>query len=61
MQELYEVRSRVSALEDVQMEGNHAIRTFERFKETISDLWGARDSGMWKWAEGSDEAERWLV
>ncbi|MBM3298923.1 MAG: PAS domain-containing protein [Deltaproteobacteria bacterium] len=56
MQKLYEARSRVSALEGVQMEANHATRILERFKETISDLLGPVDSGMWKWALGSDEA-----
>src|SRR5208283_2001092 len=56
MQKLYEVRSRVSALEDVQMEGNHAARILERFKKTMSDFLKPMDCGMWKWAVGSDEA-----
>ena len=56
MQELYDARPKVLALEDVQMEGNHATRILERFQETMSDLLKPMDSGMWKWAVGSDEA-----
>ena len=63
MQKLYEVRSRVSALDDVQMEGNHATRILERLKKTMSDFLKPIDCGMWKWAVGSDEAtlivKRW--
>ncbi len=63
MQELYDARPKVLALEDVQMEGNHATRILEKFKETLSDLLEPMDCGMWKWAAGSDEAtlivKRW--
>ncbi len=63
MEKLYEAWSRVSALEDAQSEGKLATRTLERIKGTISDHLKPMDSGMWKWAFGSDEAtlivKRW--
>ncbi len=63
MQELYEARPTVLALDQMQMEGIHATRILEKFQQTLSDLLKPMDSGMWKWTVGSDEAtliaKRW--
>jgi len=57
------VGSSVFALHDGQVVAHHATRILERFEETITELLGPIDSGMWKWVHGSDGAtlivKRW--